>query len=336
MDVLKDPQIRKMLLLHIAISCIAVFTGFVAGGTVCGILVLCLCLLFSFIHFLSDYKRYRRISDLSSDIDSILHYREVLDLNDYVEGELAILSSEIYKMTVRMREQSEILKKDKQYLADSLANISHQIRTPLTSANLIAALLQKPELTYHRRRELTLDLMKLLEHIDRLVTVLLKLSRLDAGTVEFQQENVSTAELIDKASEPLIIPMELRNQQLRVNINGNGSFLGDLVWTAEAVENILKNCMEHTPEDGIIRIDASENALFTEIIISDNGNGIEKEDLPHLFERFYRGKNSLGQNYGIGLALARMIISEQNGTIKAENVKSGGAKFTIRFYKSTV
>ncbi|MEN6315169.1 MAG: HAMP domain-containing sensor histidine kinase [Clostridiaceae bacterium] len=335
MDVFKNPLAKRNLLLHLILGAIATFIGF-AIGTVCGILALCLSLAYTLIHLLSDRKRYKRISDLSSDIDRILHCQESLDFNEYAEGELAILSSEIYKMTVRMREQSEILKKDKQYLADSMADISHQIRTPLTSANLIAALLQNPELSYERRLKLTQDMMKLLEHIDRLVTILLKLSRLDAGTVEFQWENISAADLIHKASEPLIIPMELRNQQLHININGNGSFSGDLAWTAEAVENILKNCMEHTPEGGTIKIDVSENALFTEIIISDNGSGIEKDDLPHLFERFYRGKNSSGQNYGIGLALARMIVSEQNGTIKAENVKSGGAKFTIRFYKSIV
>lgn len=335
MDVFKNPLAKRNLLLHLILGAIATFIGF-AIGTACGILVLCLSLAYTLIHLLSDRKRYKRISDLSSDIDRILHCQESLDFNEYAEGELAILSSEIYKMTVRMREQSEILKKDKQYLADSIADISHQIRTPLTSANLIAALLQKPELSYERRLKLTQDMMKLLEHIDRLVTVMLKLSRLDAGTVEFQWENISAADLVNKASEPLIIPMELRNQQLYININGNVNFSGDIAWTAEAIENILKNCMEHTPEGGAIKIDVSENALFTEIIISDNGSGIEKDDLPHLFERFYRGKNSLDQNYGIGLALARMIVSEQNGTIKAENVKSGGAKFTIRFYKSIV
>ena len=335
MDVFKNPWVKRNVLVHLVLCAIAAFIGF-AIGTASGILALCLSLAFTLIHFLSDRKRYKKISDLSGDIDRILHCQESLDFNEYGEGELAILSSEIYKMTVRMREQSELLKKDNQYLADSMANISHQIRTPLTSANLIAALLQKPELTYERRLKLTQDMMKLLDHIDRLVTILLKLSRIDAGTVKFQWESVSAADLIHKASEPLIIPIELRNQQLHVNINGNVNFSCDLAWTAEAVENILKNCMEHTPEGGVIKIDVSENALFTEIIISDNGSGIEKDDLPHLFERFYRGKNASGQNYGIGLALARMIISEQNGTIKAENVKSGGAKFTIRFYKSTV
>jgi len=335
MDIFRNPWVKKNLLIYLVTGSGATIIGF-AAGTACGILVLCLCLLFTFIHFLSERKRYQKIAELSNDIDKILHSRQNLDFNEYAEGELAILSSEIYKMTVRMREQADLLKKDKQYLADSMANISHQIRTPLTSANLIATLLQDPDLTYERRLQLTQDMMKLLGHIDRLVTVILKLSKFDAGTVKLKRETVFVADLISKASEPLQIPMELRNQQLCVNINGNGSFTGDLAWTAEAVGNILKNCMEHTPEGGTIKIDASETALFTEIVISDNGNGIDEEDLPHLFERFYRGKNTSGQNYGIGLSLAQLIISEQNGTIKAENARDGGAKFTIRFYKSVV
>lgn len=335
MDYLKNPWVKQNLLMHLAIGATASIIGFVIGTTY-GILSVCLSLAFTLIHFLSDQKRYKRISDLSHDIDRILHRQESFDFNDYAEGELAILTSEIYKMTVRMREQSELLKKDKQFLADSMADLSHQIRTPLTSVNLITELLQKPDLTYERRLELTQDMKRLLGHIERLVNVVLKLSKLDAGTVEFQREDISVADLIKKASEPLMIPMELRNQRMIINIDGDAHFSVDPAWTAEAVENILKNCMEHTPEGGTIKVDASENALYTEIIISDNGSGIDKDDLPHLFERFYRGKNSSSQNYGIGLALARIIISEQNGTIKAANAKGGGAKFTIRFYKSIV
>ncbi len=336
MDFLKNPLVRKNTLLHLIIGAVAAVIGFIIGGPACGILVICLSLAYTAIYILSDRKRYKIIADLCGDIDRILHRQETFDLNEYAEGELAILSSEIYKMTVRMREQAELLKKDKQFLADSMADLSHQIRTPLTSVNLIVALLQKPDLTDERRHELTQDMMKLLGHIERLVNVVLKLSKLDAGTVEFQCERVSVAELVNKAAEPLAIPMELRNQQLRINIDDSVYFSGDLAWTAEAIENILKNCMEHTPEGGTIGIDVSETALFTEIIISDSGSGIDKDDLPHLFERFYRGKNSSSQNYGIGLALARMIISEQNGTVKAGNIKGGGAKFTVRFYKSIV
>ena len=172
MEILRNPWVKKNLLIHLALGAAATAIGFIAGTT-CGILALCLSLLFTLIHYLSDRKRYLKISELSDEINKILHSRHNIDINEYAEGELSILSSEIYKMTVRMREQAELLEKDKQYLADSMANISHQIRTPLTSVNLIATLLQKPDLTYERRLQLTQDMMKLLEHIDLLLPLFL-------------------------------------------------------------------------------------------------------------------------------------------------------------------
>jgi signal transduction histidine kinase len=126
--------------------------------------------------------------------------------------------------------------------------------------------------------------------------------------------------------------MELRDLELKLSVSDE-AFTGDLYWSVEALSNILKNCMEHTPAGGRIEIKASENALYTEIIVSDSGPGIDPEDLPHLFERFYKGKNSSENTVGIGLALSRMIAAEQNGIIKAENGKARGAVFTLRFYK---
>lgn len=239
-------------------------------------------------------------------------------------------------MTVRLREQAEALKKDKIFLADSIADISHQIRTPLTSINLIANFLADEELSDERRLSLVKDLFQLLSRIDWLISTLLKISKLDAGTVKFAKDTVKVSELIQKAAKPLAIPMDLRNQQLIIKANGDEQFEGDLAWTAEAIENILKNCMEHTPDGGTIAIEAKDTPIYTELKITDTGPGIDPEDLPHLFERFYKGKNSSSGNVGIGLALARMIITSQNGTIKAENGKGGGAEFTVRFYKCTV
>jgi signal transduction histidine kinase len=169
-----------------------------------------------------------------------------------------------------------------------------------------------------------------------LISTLLKISKLDAGTVKFKSEPVSVPQLVKKASEPFAVPMDLRGQQLRTDISAGAAFLGDLYWTSEAIGNIIKNCTENTPEGGEIGITAAENALYTEIVIEDSGCGIDEADLPHIFERFYKGKNSSEQSAGIGLALARMIIAAENGTVKAENKKDGGARFTVRFYKSTV
>lgn len=280
------------------------------------------------------HSRYRRLAELSNDIDRILHGEGNVSLEKYSEGELGILQSEIYKMTVRLREQSNNLKKDKIYLADSIADISHQLRTPLTSVNLLVSLLSEENITQERRQKLTHELYELLSRIDWLVSTLLKISKLDAGTVAFQKEELSLDELISKSVSPLLVPMELRSQKLEIQTDG--SFCGDVSWTCEALGNIVKNCMEHTPDGGEIKITASENSLYAEIIIEDNGKGILTEDLPHVFERFYKGKNSGEKSFGIGLNLARMIVTSQNGTIKAENGEKTGAVFTIRFYKGTV
>ncbi len=270
---------------------------------------------------------------MGNDIDKILHGNDSIDLGEYAEGELSFLQSEILKLTVQLREQAWSLKKDKEYLSDSIADISHQIRTPLTSINIILSLISKPDLPEERKKALFNELETLLRRIDWLITTLLKISKLDTGTVKFKKEKIMVSQLISLAVAPIAISLELREQEINTKIKGNESFIGDLSWTIEAIENILKNCMEHTQRGGSIKITAFENPLFTEIIIKDNGPGIEKEDLPHLFERFYKGKNSNVQSFGIGLALARAIIASQNGTIKAENAPEGGAKFTIRFYK---
>ena len=286
------------------------------------------------IYCVSTYKRYQRISSLADDINQVLHGDSSIDFDNYSEGELSILHSEIYKMTVRLREQQQKLINDKKYLADSLADISHQIRTPLTSINLLVERLSAFGLTDECRHQLTNELYELLDRIDWLITTLLKISKLDAGAVQFNKEMFSLEMLINKSCAPLLIPIELRGQELIIRTDGN--FYGDPAWTSEAVGNIVKNCMEHTPDGGRIEINAAENALYSEIVIKDNGTGVSAEDLPHIFERFYKGKDSDGKSFGIGLALSRMIIAGQKGTVKAENRKNAGAMFTLRFYKGTV
>ena len=330
---LKNKEVRKALLWQLLLSAAACAVCFFfdirAGLTAAG-----LSLLLMLIYCVSTYRRYQSIAALAGDIDQILHGDHAVDFDSYSEGELSILHSEIYKMTIRLREQQQKLINDKKYLADSLADISHQIRTPLTPINLLVERLSASGLTDECRHQLTNELYELLDRIDWLITSLLKISKLDAGTVSFNKETVSLETLIKKSCSPLLIPIELRGQELIIRADGN--FYGDPAWTSEAVGNIVKNCMEHTPDGGRIEINAAENALYSEIVIKDNGTGVSAEDLPHIFERFYKGKDSDGKSFGIGLALSRMIIAGQKGTVKAENRKNAGAMFTLRFYKGTV
>lgn len=333
MKIFRNKEFKKSFALYCLLSLISSAIAFQLKASF-GFLMLSVCIAFLLVFFITTYKRYKKISDLSSDIDKILHGETVVPIEKYSEGELGILHSEIYKMTIRLREQSQNLQDDKIYLANSLADISHQIRTPLTTINLLVSFLSDSDITDERRQKVSHELYDLLSRIDWLITALLKISKLDAGTVQFKTERLPFSELIQKSAAPILVPMELHDQSL--NITTNGSFLGDICWTCEAITNIIKNCMEHTPIGGSISIYTSENALFSEIVISDTGSGIAKKDLPHIFERFYKGENSDDKSFGIGLALARMIISAQNGTIKAENNLDTGAKFTIRFYKGTV
>ena len=333
MKLLKNKEVRGALLWQLSVSLIACPLCFLFDLRA-GLTAVVLSLLLMLIFCIGTYKRYRRIASLAADVNHVLHGDSPIDFDNYSEGELSILHSEIYKMTVRLREQQQKLISDKEYLADSLADISHQIRTPLTSINLLVERLSASGLTDECRHQLTNELYGLLDRIDWLITTLLKISKLDAGTVQFNKEKVSMETLINKSCAPLLIPIELRGQELI--IRAEGDFYGDSAWTSEAVGNIVKNCMEHTPDGGKIEIEAAENALYSEIIIKDNGTGISPEDLPHIFERFYKGKDSDGKSFGIGLALSRMIIAGQKGTVKAENRKNTGAMFTLRFYKGTV
>lgn len=289
--------------------------------------------IFSIINIGSMKYRYGKIAELSEVVDMILHSDEFVLFKDTEEGELAILENEIKKMTIKLREHAFLLQKEKIYLTDSIADISHQLRTPLTTINLIMSFLRKHDLDVMDRLKYVNEINKHLNRIDWLISSLLKISKIDAGTAVFKQEKVSVAKVISKAVEPLMIPMEIREQVFDFASMGNETFKGDLNWSVEALGNIIKNCSEHTEENGHISVRAKENILYTEIIVEDNGTGIDKEDLPHLFERFYKGKSSADSSVGIGLALTRMIIQSQNGSIKVENRKTKGSRFIIRFYK---
>lgn len=282
--------------------------------------------------YMNSRKRYIQMSELSERIDSLISGAEDVDIRCYSEGELSILQSELTKLTVKLREQTSALRDDKKLLADSIADISHQIRTPLTAINLLLTEYSKSA-DEAERANLLSELNRQLARIDRLISALLKLARLDADSVTMETSEVPLKELIREALSPIDIQMELRDQE--AVIEAEGTVTCDRSWTAEALTNILKNCSEHMGA-GRLYITASETPLFSEIVIRDTGKGIDAYDLPHIFERFYKGKNSAPSSVGIGLALSRAIIIKQNGTVKAENAREGGAVFTVRFYKGAV
>lgn len=281
-------------------------------------------------------REYGELEKLSGYLRRICNGEYSLDIRDNEEGELSILKNEIYKVTLMLSKQGELLKKEKMQLADAISDISHQLKTPLTSMRVMSDLLSNNDLEAEKRIEFTNNIEMQLDRMQWLLTSLLKLSKIDAGTVSFKKDRVAVSELIRKSTEPLLIPIEIKNQTLVIEGGSKVSFIGDLYWTTEALINIIKNCIEHTGEDGRISIFFDENPLFTEIKILDNGSGIEKEDLPYIFKRFYKGKNAGEDSVGIGLAMAKTIVTSQNGDINVSSRKNEGTCFIIKFYKITV
>ena len=328
---LRNREFRQFAILFALMAATAVMLGF-AINRLAGILAVASAAAFGTAFFAFTKARYKSIAQISDQIDRVLHNADRLDIDELDEGELSILHSEIKKMTLRIREQNEALKKEKEHLADSLADIAHQLRTPLTSVNLILSLLaNNPD--ENERKAFVRETEELLVQMDWLLTSLLKLSRLDAGIVVFQSEQIDVNSLICAALRPFLIPMELHDIDVQIDAPKGLMILGDSGWLAEAIQNILKNCMESAGENGTIEIFCRDNPLFTEMAIHDSGAGFEKDDLPCLFDRFYRGKNPSATGYGIGLALCKMIITRQGGTITAKNHPQGGAIFALRFPK---
>ena len=328
-----NKELRRSIVLIAIVTVVLAVVGFVISTT-CGVLVLAACIVIAGIHIGTEIYRYRRLQKLSADLDRLLISGVPLPIAEYNEGELSILANHVQKLTLRLTEAAEVVEADKKYLADSLADISHQLRTPLTAMTLTTTMLRSADLTDEKRMELTGELRSLLTRTDWLVETLLKISKLDAGTVKLAKDAVSVSDLISRSAAPIAIPMDLRSQTLIINCCEE-SFTGDLIWSAEALGNILKNCMEHTPEGGTITVTAQETALYTQIEVEDTGVGFDSKDIPHLFERFYKGSNASQNSYGIGLALARTVITAQNGTVQAMN-GSTGAKFVIKFYKQVI
>jgi signal transduction histidine kinase len=335
-ELLRNREIHLFLTILLLISGIGFALAAVFVSIPAAVFVLGFSLLLISCSLIFTQWRYREIDKLSGYLQQINSGNFQLDVRDNYEGELSILKSHIYKVTKMLSEQGAVLHEDKAKLTNAISDISHQLKTPLTSMMVMADLLGDNRLDDEKRGEFTRNLQIQLERMDWLVSSLLKLSKIDAGTIVFRKEKVLVAPLVQTAVEPLLVPMDIKMQRLSIKGNEQAAFLGDLNWTAEALINIIKNCVEHTAEGGEISILFSENALFTEITISDNGKGIAKEDLPYIFKRFYKGNNASDDSVGIGLAMAYSIITSQQGDIEVESQPGVGTTFHIKFYKQVI
>lgn len=276
-------------------------------------------------------KEDKRLKDISNYINSILNNDYSMDIREYNEDGISELKNYIYKITIKLRNMSENSQKEKEYLEIALSDISHQLKTPLTSLMVINELLENENIDDSKRKECQEKSKIQLEKIQWLITSLLKISQIDSGTIKFKKEQVKLKEMLNKAMEPLAIQIELKDIRLIENVDENIRLLCDENWTIEALVNIIKNAYEHTENGGTIKISAEKNPIYTEIKIEDSGCGISDEDINHIFERFYKGKSNK-DSIGIGLNMSKMIIDKQNGDIEVKSKLGEGTVFSIKFY----
>ena len=289
--------------------------------------------IFIIIIIAKEHKNKKNLNDIISYLKELNrgNYNLNIDLNK--EGELSILKNEIYTTTVMLREQAEKELQDKINLKDSLTNISHQLKTPLTSISLLVDNLLDEEIDTNTQKEFLLDIKNQIESINYLIIVLLKLSRFDANVVTFKEEKINVKNLLIDILKHIDIIREVKNIDIHITGDNASTLIGDYKWEYEAISNILKNCLEYTPENKNIYIKYRETNMYTEIIIEDEGPGMSKNEKNKIFERFYKGNISNSNNFGIGLSLAKEIINKDNGKIKVESELNKGTTFKIRYYK---
>lgn len=277
--------------------------------------------------FMRMKKAYQiRILELTNYLEQVNRGHKT-DLLIPGEDDFSLLEDEIYKTITELLKTRETALMEHKNLADNLADISHQIKTPVSGISLMTQLLEgEQNLTYIRQ------IKKQTAHLEHLVEVLLTLSRIDSGALRFEKNKVYIYTLLQLCLETLEPIIQSKNIQITLPNHSEIFYIGDLDWSMEAFLNLIKNSTEHIPEGGLIKIEYTQNPLYTEIQIEDNGTGFLPKELPHIFERFYRGENSKESGAGIGLALAKALIEKQNGIISASNVPGGGACFFIRFY----
>ena len=307
-------------------------TIFVSYFIILLFIYLIICLVYLTIIINNDKRKEKEINEVIKIIEEINNKNYSFKMKDINEEDLSLLKNEIYKTTIMLNEISEISKKDKKELEESLEDISHQLKTPLTSILImIDTLLDDEDMDQNTREDFLRNMKREVMNINFLVKSILKLSRLDTNTVKFISKKESVKEIIKEAILNVSLLSDLKNVKIETNLSD--SFITcDYKWQIEALTNILKNSIEHSYENNKVLIESSENNAYVKIIIKDFGTGISKEDINHIFERFYKGKDSDYDSIGIGLALSKSIIEKQNGKISVES-SDDGTTFTIKYFK---
>lgn len=307
-------------------------TIFVSYFIILLFIYLIICLVYLTIIVNNDKRKEKEINEVIKIIEEINNKNYSFKMKDINEEDLSLLKNEIYKTTIMLNEISEISKKDKKELEESLEDISHQLKTPLTSILImIDTLLDDDDMNQDTREDFLRNMKREVMNINFLVKSILKLSRLDTNTVKFISKKESVKEIINEAILNVSLLSDLKNVKIETNLS-DSFIICDYKWQIEALTNILKNSIEHSYENNKVLIESSENNAYVLITIKDFGSGIAKEDINHIFERFYKGKDSDYDSIGIGLALSKSIIEKQNGKISVESSENG-TTFTIKYFK---
>ena len=279
-------------------------------------------------------KRDKNIKKLVKVIEKINNKDYSLEINDNSEDELSNLKNELYKVTIMLKNEALNKEIEKEAIKNGVANISHQIKTPLTSiAILIDNIIEDKDMEDSIRQEFLKDIRRTTDDINYLVVSLLKLARFDAHVIKLKEEKINASLLIEKVVSKLKNINDLKNIKYNINVDKNIYFIGDFMWEVEAISNILKNAIEYSNNDGSIDIDVVKNNFYTKITIKDYGKGMKGKDIKNIFKRFYKGEASDINSYGIGLSLSNTIIENDNGFIKVKSNVNKGTTFEIKYMK---
>lgn len=285
------------------------------------------------IYIRYNYKKEKDIKDIIKCIEQINKKNYEIQIDSISEDELSILKNEIYKTTIMLKEAAENSSKDKLNLKKSLEDISHQLKTPLTSILvMLDNIIEDSNMEEKIRNDFIVDIKRNVLNINFLVQSLLKLSKFDANTVHFVKQENDLKTIIEESIKNVSTLCDLRNINIKLNIKENSKIICDDKWQIEALTNIIKNAIEHSKNNSNIIINIENNNVYSMIEVIDFGEGIAKKDIKHIFERFYKCKNTKTDSIGIGLALAKTIIEEDKGTISVESNKLE-TKFIIKYYK---
>lgn len=288
---------------------------------------------------LSIFMRYvliqeKELKEINEYIKEVNNKNYSLKIEDNKDGELSRLRNELYKTTVILREAAENSEEEKEKLSIAIADISHQLKTPLTSIRIMLDnISDNPDMPQEIRENFIQDISKQVEHMSSLVISLLKTAKFDAGTIKMENEEIDAKKLIDSVINNLAILIEIKEIEVITKIDEKAIFIADYKWQQEALTNILKNAIEHSQPKSNIYIIVENTSIFLKIKIKDEGQGIEQKDLKHIFERFYKAKNCNEDSIGIGLSLAKTIIEQNNGYIKATSEVGKGTLFEIKYIK---